>query len=112
LSQGDVLLSCPGAVDLAVLLPHLAGVIVEGVTAPAGLLLVAAKARAPEAAWPKCGTVPRRVHSRYARTLADAAIGRAGADRLGDVLPYRGRNVALSEQPERSISTNIRFCRL
>jgi hypothetical protein len=75
LSQGDVLLSCPGPVDLGVLLPHLAGVIVEAVTAAAGLLLVAARARAPEAACPKCGTVSGRVHSRYARTLADAAIG-------------------------------------
>ena len=75
LSQGDVLLSCPGPVDLAVLLPHLARVIVEAVTAAAGLLLVTARARAPEAACPKCGAVSRRVHSRYARTLADAAVG-------------------------------------
>ena len=75
LSQGDVCLSCPGSVDLGVLLPHLAGVIVEAVTAAAGLLLVTARARAPEAACPKCGTVSRRVHSRYCRTLADAAVG-------------------------------------
>ena len=75
LSQGDVFLSCPGSVDLGVLLPHLAGVIVEAATAAAGLLLVTARARAPEAACPKCGTVSGRVHSRYARTLADAAIG-------------------------------------
>jgi len=75
LSQGGVCLSCPGSVDLGVLLPHLAGVIVEAVTAAAGLLLVTARARVPEAACPKCGTVSRRVHSRYARTLADAAVG-------------------------------------
>jgi transposase len=75
LSQGDVFLSCPGSVDLGVLLPHLAGVIVEAVTAPAGLLLVTARAHAPEAACPKCGAVSRRVHSRYCRTLADAAVG-------------------------------------
>jgi transposase len=75
LSQGDAFLSCPGPVDLGVLLPHLTGVIVEAVTAAAGLLLVAARARAPEAACPGCGTVSRRVHSRYSRTLADAAIG-------------------------------------
>jgi transposase len=56
-------------------LPHLAGVIVEAVTAAAGLLLVTARARAPEAACPGCGTVSRRVHSRYRRTLADAAVG-------------------------------------
>jgi len=75
LSQGGVCLSCPGFVDLDVLLPHLAGVIVEAVTAAAGLLLVTARARAPEAACPGCGTVPDRVHSRYRRTLADAAVG-------------------------------------
>ena len=75
LSQGDVFLSCPGSVDLGVLLPHLAGVIVEEVAVAAGLLLVMARARAPESACPKCGTVSGRVHSRYSRTLADAAIG-------------------------------------
>jgi hypothetical protein len=83
LSQGDVLLSCPGPVDPGVLLPHLAGVIVEAVTAAAGLLLVTARARAPEAACPKCGAVSRRVHSRYCRTLADAAVGPPGGDRAG-----------------------------
>jgi transposase len=75
LSQGDACLSCPGLVDLGVLLPHLAGVIVEAVEAAAGLLLVTARARAPEAACPGCGTVSGRVHSRYCRTLADAAVG-------------------------------------
>jgi len=75
LSQGDVCLSCPGAVELGVLLPHLAGVIVEAVTEAAGLLLVTARVRAAEAACPKCGIVSGRVHSRYARTLADAAVG-------------------------------------
>jgi hypothetical protein len=75
LSQGDVFLSCPGSVDLGVLLPHLAGVMVEAVTAAAGLLVVTARARAPEAACPGCGAVSRRVHSRYCRTLADAAVG-------------------------------------
>jgi transposase len=68
-------LSCPGSVDLGVLLPHLAGVIVEEVAAAAGLLLVTARACAPEAACPKCGTVSGRVRSRYSRTLADTAIG-------------------------------------
>jgi transposase len=75
LSQGDVCLSCPGFVDLGVLLPHLAGVVVEAVTAAAGLLLVTARARAAESACPGCGTVSDRVHSRYCRTLADAAVG-------------------------------------
>jgi transposase len=75
LSQGSVLLSCPGSVDLGVLLPHLAGVIVEEVTVAAGVLLLMARARAATAACPACGTVSGRVHSRYSRTLADAAVG-------------------------------------
>jgi len=75
LSQDDVCLSCPGAVELGVLLPHLAGVVVEGVVAAAGLLLVLARARPGTASCPACGTVSARVHSRYARRLADAAIG-------------------------------------
>jgi transposase len=75
LSQGDVCLSCPGAVELGVLLPHLAGVIVEDVVATAGLLLVLARARPGTASCPACGTVSGRIHSRYARRLADAAIG-------------------------------------
>jgi hypothetical protein len=41
----------------------------------AGLLLVLARARAGTAACPACGSVSGRVHSRYARRLADAAIG-------------------------------------
>jgi AcrR family transcriptional regulator len=75
LSQGDVCSSCPGSAGLGILLPHLAGVIVEEVVAAAGLLLVLARARAPEAACPECGTASGRVHSRYSRKLADAAIG-------------------------------------
>jgi len=75
LSQDGVCLSCPGFVDLGILLPHLAGVVVEAVTAAVGLLLVTARARAPESACPGCGTVSDRVHSRYCRTLADAAVG-------------------------------------
>jgi transposase len=75
LSQGDACLSCPGAVELGVLLPHLAGVIVEEAAVAAGLLLVTARARAAAAACPKCGTASGRVHSRYCRRLADAAAG-------------------------------------
>ena len=75
LSQGVEFLSCPGSVDLGVLLPHLAGVIVEEVGVAAGLLLVLARARAATAVCPMCGTVSGRVHSRYSRTLADTAIG-------------------------------------
>jgi transposase len=75
LSQGGAFLSCPGSVDLGVLLPHLAGAVVEEVAVAAGLLLVLARAKAATAACPGCGTVSGRVHSRYSRTLADAAVG-------------------------------------
>ena len=75
LSQGDACLSCPGVVDLGILLPHLAGVIVEGVVAAAGLLCVWARSRSSEAACPKCGMTSARVHSRYSRRLADLAVG-------------------------------------
>jgi transposase len=68
-------LSCPGAVELEILLPHLAEVIVEGIAVAAGLVCVWARARADVAACPKCGTASSRVHSRYGRRLADAAIG-------------------------------------
>jgi len=75
LSQGDVFLSCPGSVDLGVLLPHLAGVIIEEIAVAAGLLLLLARAKAASAACPKCGAESGRVHSRYERRLADAAVG-------------------------------------
>jgi hypothetical protein len=40
LSQGDLCLSCPGsAVELGLLLPYLAGAVVEKVVAAAGLLI-------------------------------------------------------------------------
>jgi len=59
-----------------VLLPHLAGVVVEGVVvAAAGLLLVLARAKPGEAGYPVCGAVLAQAHSRYARRMADAAIG-------------------------------------
>jgi hypothetical protein len=44
-SQGDVVLSCPGAVELGVLLPHLAGAVVEEVVVAGDVLLVMARAR-------------------------------------------------------------------
>jgi len=75
LSRGDACLSCPGPVDLGVVLPHLAGVIIEEVLAAAGVLLVLARAKATSAACPKCGTASVQVHSRYQRRLADAAVG-------------------------------------
>jgi hypothetical protein len=40
-------LSCPGSVDLGVLLPHLTGVIVEEVAVAAGMLLIDIETGAP-----------------------------------------------------------------
>lgn len=75
LSQGDVCLSCPGAVELGILLPHLAGVAVEEVLVEPGRLYVRARPRAGGAACPKCGATSARVHSRYSRRLSDLAVG-------------------------------------
>jgi len=76
LSRDVVCLSCSGtAVELGVLLPHLAGAVIEGVVVAAGLLFVLARAQADTAACPACGAVSGRVHGRYGRRLADVAIG-------------------------------------
>ena len=57
------------------LLPHLAGVEVEEVSRTGGSVRILARTSAPLAAFPGCGTVSRRVHSRYERRLLDTAIG-------------------------------------
>jgi hypothetical protein len=58
-----------------VLLPHLAGVIVERAEITGTLLCIRTCTRAGAAACPACGSRSGRVHSRYERRLADAAIG-------------------------------------
>jgi transposase len=75
LSQDDGCLSCQYGLELGILLPHLAGVIVEGTELAAAWLCIWARARAEQAACPACGCFSGRVHSRYGRRLADAAIG-------------------------------------
>jgi transposase len=75
LSQADGCLSCQPALELGILLPHLAGVIVEGTELAAGRLCIWGRARAEQAACPACGWSSGRVHSRYWRRLADAAVG-------------------------------------
>ncbi|HEY1702304.1 MAG TPA: ISL3 family transposase [Trebonia sp.] len=60
---------------MSVLLPHLAGLDIESVTASGGAVRILARACARGAACTGCGTVSRRVHSRYARRLADTASG-------------------------------------
>jgi hypothetical protein len=61
-----------------VLLPHLAGIVVEAVEPVAGAVRLRARVRAGQAACPRCGADSTRVHGRYVRRLADAAIGGAG----------------------------------
>ena len=75
LSQGSRCLSCRHGHGLQVLLPHLAGAIVEEAEPAGGLLCIRARARAGEVACPSCGRLSRRVHSRYERRLADGPVG-------------------------------------
>jgi transposase len=75
LSQGSRCLSCHHGLDLEVLLPHLAGVWVDSIEPAGALLCIRARARADGAVCPACDRSSRRVHSRYERRLADAAIG-------------------------------------
>ncbi|MFE0646299.1 ISL3 family transposase [Streptomyces sp. NPDC058877] len=61
------------------LFPHLAGVVVELVErAVAGVVTMHARARSAGAECPHCGSASGRVHGRYLRRLADAAVGGAG----------------------------------
>ncbi|MGI5507716.1 ISL3 family transposase [Streptomyces sp. CA-106131] len=57
------------------LFPHLSGVRVLGVEEADGALTITAETRGGPVACPGCGTASVRVHSRYRRRLADAAIG-------------------------------------
>jgi len=71
-------LSCElegGGDGWGVLLPHLAGVVVEEAAVAGGQLVVRARPRAGGACCPECGGWSGRVHSRYERRLADAPVG-------------------------------------
>lgn len=57
-----------------VLLPHLSGLAVDAVEHCEGQVRIHGRVRAASAGCPACGRVARRVHSRYRRRLADAAI--------------------------------------
>ncbi|MPZ92746.1 MAG: hypothetical protein GEU68_14190, partial [Actinobacteria bacterium] len=57
------------------LLPHLAGVVIDQIDRVNGVVEIAAQARARTALFPSCGERSDRVHSRYERCLADAGIG-------------------------------------
>jgi predicted RNA-binding Zn-ribbon protein involved in translation (DUF1610 family) len=55
------------------LLPHLAGVLVEGIVTAGAAVRIRCRARGTSAACPSCGTVSGRVHSRYERQRLDTA---------------------------------------
>lgn len=75
LSQVSTCVSCQHGIGFEVLLPHLAGVVVENSEVTRARLCIWARVRAADAACPGCGERSSRVHSRYQRRLADAAIG-------------------------------------
>src|SRR5204862_5758950 len=75
LSQVSSCLSDPVMTFLGVLLPHLAGTVAEKAELAGPRLCIGARARAGQASCPGCGRFSVRVHSRYQRRLADAAIG-------------------------------------
>ncbi len=75
LSLSGNCLSCGSPCGLEALLPHLAGVRVERVDRLPGLVCLSVRARSDAGICPRCGASSSRVHSRYERRLADAAVG-------------------------------------
>jgi GNAT superfamily N-acetyltransferase len=67
--------SCQYVCGLELLLPHLAGAVVENAQVTGAGLCIWARARVDKAACPACGRSSARVHSRYQRRVAAAAIG-------------------------------------
>ena len=57
------------------LFPHLRGLVVERIEPAGAGVVIGARSRAPGAACPACGTWSSRVHSGYARTVADGPAG-------------------------------------
>jgi transposase len=75
LSQVRGCLSCQHGISWEVLLPHLAGVIVDAAELAGSVLVIWARARAGDGTCPGCGQLSGRVHSTYGRVLGDTAIG-------------------------------------
>lgn len=75
LSPSGSCVSCGSATGLELLLPHLAGVVVEQADQLRGLVCLSVRVRGKEGRCPRCGAVSSRVHGRYVRRLADAAAG-------------------------------------
>jgi transposase len=74
-SQASEPLSFPGGAGLGVLLPHLAGLVVEDVEVSGGLVRCRVRSAAGGACCPGCGAWSGRVHDSYRRRLSDAGIG-------------------------------------
>lgn len=62
-------------VDVAVLLPHLAGLQLDRVYLKGARIRIEARTSADVVSCPDCGGASARVHSRYPRHLADAGVG-------------------------------------
>jgi transposase len=75
LSQASTSLSGECRRELRVLLPHLAGAVVDRAEADGDLVRIWVRSRADGAACPRCRTWCTGVHDRYVRRLADAPIG-------------------------------------
>jgi transposase len=98
-----------------VLLPHLAGVVVELVDcAAAGVVTLHARARSAGADCPHCGSASDQVHGRYMRRLPDAAGG--GANVVIELLMrrFKCRNpgcwaVTFAEQIARLTNPHTRY---
>ena len=74
-SQVNQCLSCQYGISFEMLLPHLAAVIVEEAEVSGDCVWLWARARADDAACPRCACSSGKVHSTYQRRLSDAAIG-------------------------------------
>ncbi|MFG2873925.1 ISL3 family transposase [Streptomyces sp. NPDC048337] len=57
------------------LFPHLSGLVVESISRDAGVVTFRTRARADAGRCPRCRSLSWRVHGRYERRLADAAVG-------------------------------------
>ena len=74
-SQVSGCLSGPCAISWELLLPHLAGVVVESAEVVRGRLLLRARGRAEDGGCPQCGQRSAGVRERYRRRLADTPAG-------------------------------------
>jgi transposase len=74
-SQVNQCLSCQHGITFETLLPYLAAVIVEEAEIRGDCVWLRARARAGDAACPRCGCSSGKVHSTYQRRLSDDAIG-------------------------------------